>query len=31
MLLVGAADSRVPILDTTELHAVAAVDFALAG
>jgi amino-acid racemase len=29
MLLVGAADSRVPILDTTELHALAAVDFAL--
>jgi len=31
MLLVGAADSHVPILDTTELHAVAAVEFALAG
>ena len=29
MLLVGAADSSVPILDTTQLHALAAVDFAL--
>jgi aspartate racemase len=29
-LLVSAADSRVPLFDTTELHAIAAVDFALA-
>lgn len=29
MMLVGAADSPVPVLDTTELHALAAVDFAL--
>ena len=31
MLLAGAADSSVPILDTTQLHALAAVDFALSG
>jgi aspartate racemase len=31
MLLVGAGDSPVPVLDTTELHALAAVDFALNG
>ena len=31
MLLVGADDSTVPVLDTTELHALAAVDFALGG
>ena len=31
MLLVGAADSSVPMLDTTQLHALAAVDFALSG
>lgn len=30
MLLIGRADSPVPVLDTTELHAMAAVDFALA-
>lgn len=29
MLLVNAGDSPVPVLDTTELHALAAVDFAL--
>ncbi|UZK70448.1 aspartate/glutamate racemase family protein [Sphingomonas sp. S1-29] len=31
MLLVGAADSAVPLFDTTDLHALAAVDAALAG
>ncbi len=30
MLLVGQADSSVPVFDTTTLHAIAAVDFALA-
>ncbi|MDM9626331.1 aspartate/glutamate racemase family protein [Rhizobium sp. S152] len=30
MLLVGAEDSTVPLFDTTEIHALAAVDFALA-
>ena len=29
MLLVGQADSSVPVFDTTTIHAVAAVDFAL--
>jgi len=31
MLLVGAGDTTVPVFDTTELHARAAVDFALGG
>ena len=31
MLLVGPADSTVPLFDTTALHAEAAVDLALAG
>ena len=31
MLLVGQADSSVPVFDTTEIHALAAVDRALAG
>ncbi len=31
MLLVGQADSSVPVFDTTTLHALAAVDFALVG
>ena len=31
MLLVSAEDSAVPLFDTTTLHAVAAVDRALAG
>ncbi|MDQ4409208.1 hypothetical protein RBU00_26225 [Rhizobium sp. AN63] len=30
MLLVGPGDSSVPLFDTTELHALAAVDMALA-
>ncbi len=30
MLLISAADSPVPLFDTTEIHALAAVDFALA-
>jgi aspartate racemase len=31
MLLVGQADSAVPVFDTTEIHALAAVERALAG
>lgn len=30
-MLIGAKDSRVPVFDTTAIHAAAAVDFALAG
>lgn len=30
-LLVGAADSSVPLFDTTRIHALAAVEWALAG
>ncbi|HEX8413933.1 MAG TPA: aspartate/glutamate racemase family protein, partial [Sphingomicrobium sp.] len=31
MMLVGPEDSDVPLFDTTELHALAAVDYALGG